>query len=71
LKTGRKEANGVRGLVKQVYITRNHWGDCTCSALLPVKVIGQLNASKKIDAGKGVSILFIVFSTDITFKGVS
>jgi hypothetical protein len=69
LKTGRKEANNDRGLVKQVSITRNQWGDCTCRALLPVKVIGQLNASKRIDACKGVSILFIVFNTDITFKG--
>jgi hypothetical protein len=69
LNTGRKEANSVEGLVIQVYITRNHWGDCTCRALLPVRVIGQLNTSKRIDACKGVSILFIVFNTDITFKG--
>jgi uncharacterized protein YvpB len=71
LKTGKKEANSVRELVKQAYITRNHWDDCTCSAILPVKVIGQLNASKRIDACKGVSILFIVFNADITFKGDS
>jgi len=69
LKTGKKEANKNEGLVKQVYITRNQRGDCTCRALLPVKVTGQLNASKRIDACKGVSILFIVFNTDITFKG--
>jgi hypothetical protein len=39
--------------------------------MLPVRVAGQLNASKRIDASKGVSILFIVFNTDITFKGDS